>query len=93
MNLYIPDTIVKNDGSELHYWIFTDKTGGVVRVEQITDSDIIEKFRSSTNDPCELISVFKAPNVSNNGVEDNHLELLNLEELERCLYSKHPGII
>ena len=44
------------------------------------------------NDPNELISVFKAPNVTSNGVEDNHLELLNMEELERCLYSKHPGI-
>lgn len=82
---------MKND-SEPHYWIYTDETGGVVRVEQTNDSDIIEKFRSTSNDPNELISVFKAPNVTSNGVEDNHLELLNMEELERCLYSKHPGI-
>jgi hypothetical protein len=88
--LYIPDTIVKND-SEPHYWIYTDETGGVVRVEQTNDSDIIEKFKSTSNDPNELISVFKAPNVTSNGLEDNHLELLNMEELDRCLYSKHPG--
>lgn len=71
--------------------MYTDELGEVVRVEQTNDSDIIEKFKSTTNDPYELISVFKAPNVTSNGVEDNHLELLNMEELERCLYSKHPG--
>jgi len=60
----------------------------VVLLELSNDYDIIDKFKSQTNDPNELISVFKAPNSG-----DNHLELLNLEELERNLYSKQSGII
>ena len=90
LKINIPDTIVKND-SEPHYWIYTDETGSVVRMEQTNDSEIVQKFKSTVDDPNEVISVFKAPNMFGSVIDDNLLKLLNQEELERYLYSKHPG--
>lgn len=91
LKINIPDTIVKND-SEPHYWIYTNENGNVVRMEHSIDSEIIQKFKSTVDDPNEVISVFKAPCMFGSVVDDNMLKLLNQEELERYLFSKHPGI-
>jgi hypothetical protein len=78
----VPDTLVLND-IDCNYWVYTDTNGNVCRTENYTDNDLLDKFKSTTNDENELLAVYKEPNT-----QDNHLELLNIEELERYLFSK-----
>ena len=86
LKLYVPDTIILND-LDTNYWIYTDIEGYVVRVEEI-DSDVIEKFRSIEKDENELIGVSKIPIMKDGRLDENQLTLLNLDELEKCLFSK-----
>ena len=86
LKLYVPDTIILND-LDTNYWIYTDIEGYVVRVEEI-DSDVIEKFRSIEKDENELIGVSKLPIMKDGRLDENQLTLLNLDELEKCLFSK-----
>lgn len=90
LKLFIPDTIIFND-IDSNYWIYTDVEGHVVRTESFNDADIIEKFKSPTNDENELIGVSKMPNYKGEKLDENHLELLNIEELERHLFSKNSN--
>ena len=85
LKLFIPDTIVLND-LDTNYWIYTDIEGYVNRVEE-SDSDVIEKFKPK-NDKNELIAVSKMPIMREGLLGENQLTLLNLEELEKCLFSK-----
>ena len=85
LKLFIPDTIVLND-LDTNYWIYTDIEGYVNRVEE-SDSDVIEKFKPQ-NDKNELIAVSKMPIMREGLLGENQLTLLNLEELEKCLFSK-----
>ena len=85
LKLYIPDTIVLND-LDTNYWIFTDIEGNVNRVEE-SDNEVIEKFKP-LNDKNELIAVSKMPIMRDGLLGENQLTLLNLEELEKCLFSK-----
>jgi len=87
LKLYVPDTIVIND-MESTYWVYTDQNGNVKRC-MFSDSDVIEKFKSAVNDENELLAVYKIPITKNQRIEENHIELLNLEELERYLFSKN----
>ena len=86
LKLYVPDTIVLND-LDTNYWVYTNMEGYVCRIDE-TDSDVIEKFKSADKDENELIGVSKTPIIKDGRVEENHLELLNLDELEKCLFSK-----
>ena len=85
LKLFIPDTIVLND-LDNNYWIYTDIEGYVNRVEE-SDNDVIEKFKPK-NDKNELIAVSKIPIMREGILCENQLTLLNLEELEKCLFSK-----
>ena len=85
LKLFIPDTIVLND-LDTNYWIYTDIEGYVNRVEE-SDNDVIEKFKPQ-NDKNELIAVSKIPIMREGILSENQLTLLNLEELEKCLFSK-----
>ena len=85
LKLFIPDTIVLND-LDTNYWIYTDIEGNVNRVEE-SDNDVIEKFKPK-NDKNELIAVSKMPIMRDGLLGENQLTLLNLEELEKCLFSK-----
>ena len=86
LKLYIPDTIILND-LDTNYWIYTDIEGYVTRIEEV-DSDVIEKFRSLEKDENELIGVSKIPIMKDKRLDENQLTLLNLDELEKCLFSK-----
>ena len=86
LKLYIPDTIILND-LDTNYWIYTDIEGYVTRIEEV-DSDVIEKFRSLEKDENELIGVSKIPIMKDKRLGENQLTLLNLDELEKCLFSK-----
>jgi len=86
LKLYVPDTIILND-LDTNYWIYTDIEGYVVRAEEI-DNDVIEKFRSIEKDENELIGVSKSPIMKDGRLDENQLTLLNLDELEKCLFSK-----
>jgi hypothetical protein len=90
LKINIPDTIVKND-NEPPYWIYTNENGNVVRMEHSNDSEIISKFKSTVDNPNEVITVFKAPHILGEAVDNNILKLLNLEELEKYLFSKHSS--
>ena len=85
LKLYVPDTIILND-LDTNYWIYTDIEGYVTRVEEI-DNDVIEKFKSLEKDENELIGVSKIP-IIKDGLFENQLTLLNLDELEKCLFNK-----
>ena len=85
LKLFIPDTIVLND-LDTNYWIYTDIEGYVNRVEE-SDNEVIEKFKPQ-NDKNELIAVSKMPIMRDGILGENQLNLLNLEELEKCLFSK-----
>ena len=85
LKLFIPDTIILND-LDTNYWVYTDIEGYVNRVEE-SDSDVIEKFKPQ-NDKNELIAVSKMPIMRDGLLGENQLTLLNLEELEKCLFSK-----
>ena len=85
LKLFIPDTIVLND-LDTNYWIYTDIEGYVNRVEE-SDNEVIEKFKPQ-NDKNELIAVSKMPIMRDGLLGENQLTLLNLEELEKCLFSK-----
>ena len=80
------DTIILND-LDTNYWIYTDIEGYVSRIEEV-DSDVIEKFRSLDKDENELIGVSKIPIMKDKRIDENQLTLLNLDELEKCLFSK-----
>ena len=86
LKLYVPDTIVLND-LDINYWIYTDTEGYVNRIEEV-DSEVIEKFKSIEKDENELIAVSKMPIMKDNRIDENQLDLLNMEELEKCLFSK-----
>ena len=86
LKLYIPDTIILND-LDTNYWIYTDIEGYVSRIEEV-DSDVIEKFRSLDKDENELIGASKIPIMKDKRIDENQLTLLNLDELEKCLFSK-----
>ena len=85
LKLFVPDTIVLND-LDTNYWIYTDIEGNVNRIEE-SDNDVIEKFQPK-NDKNELIAVSKMPLMNNGLLGENQLSLLNMEELEKCLFSK-----
>jgi LMBR1 domain-containing protein 1 len=85
LKLFIPDTIVLND-LDTNYWIYTDIEGFVNRIEE-SDNEVIEKFKPQ-NDKNELIAVSKIPIMRDGILGENQLTLLNLEELEKCLFSK-----
>ena len=85
LKLFIPDTIVLND-LDNNYWVYTDIEGYVNRIEE-SDNDVIEKFKPQ-NDKNELIAVSKLPIMREGLLGENQLTLLNLEELEKCLFSK-----
>ncbi len=86
LKLYVPDTIILND-LDTNYWIYTDIEGYVTRVEEI-DNDVIEKFKSIEKDENELIGVSKIPIMKDGRIDENQLTLLNLDELEKCLFNK-----
>ena len=86
LKLYVPDTILLND-LDTNYWIYTDIEGYVTRVEEI-DNDVIEKFKSREKDENELIGVSKIPIMKDGRLDENQLTLLNLDELEKCLFNK-----
>lgn len=90
LKLYIPDTIVLND-IETNYWMYTDINGYVSKNELNSDAAVLEKFKSPTNDNLELLGVSKNPLFSKNRLQENRLELLNYEELERNLFSKNSS--
>lgn len=95
LNLYIPDTLVFNE-SDVNFWIYTDVSGRVCRTDYFSDSDIIEKFKSHSNDSNkEVLAVFKTPIYSGDLLESNHLEVLNQDDLEKHLFSKSssPSVI
>ena len=85
LKLFVPDTIVLND-LDTNYWIYTDIEGNVNRIEE-SDNDVIEKFQPK-NDKNELIAVSKMPLMNNGILGENQLSLLNMDELEKCLFSK-----
>ena len=85
LKLFIPDTIVLND-LDTNYWIYTDIEGNVNRIEE-SDNEVIEKFKPQ-NDKNELIAVSKMPIMRDGLLGENQLTLLNIEELEKCLFSK-----
>ena len=86
LRLYVPDTIILND-LDSNYWIYTDENGFVNRIDE-SDGDVIEKFKSENNDENELIGVSKIPIAKEGRLDENSLELLNIDELEKCLFSK-----
>ena len=75
---------------DLNYWIYTDINGYVTRIDE-TDADVVEKFKSADKDENELIGVSKSPIMKDGRVDENRLDLLNLDELEKCLFSKSFG--
>ena len=77
---------------ELQYWIYTDEEGYVKKSEIFNENDIIDKFKSPTNDESELIGVSKTPIYKGSRLDENLLRLLNLDELERALFSKQSSI-
>jgi hypothetical protein len=77
---------------ELQYWIYTDEEGYVKKTETFNESDIIEKFKSPTNDESELIGVCKTPIYKGSRLDENQLSLLNIDELERAIFSKQSNI-
>ena len=77
---------------ELQYWIYTDEEGYVKKSEIFNENDIIDKFKSPTNDESELIGVSKTPIYKGSRIDENLLRLLNLDELERALFSKQSSI-
>ena len=85
LKLFVPDTIILND-LENNYWIYTDIEGSVNRVEE-SDNDVLKKF-SPQNDKNELIAVSKMPIMRDGILGENQLTLLNMNELEKCLFSK-----
>jgi len=85
LKLFVPDTIVLND-LDNNYWIYTDIEGNVNRVEE-SDNDVLEKFKPK-NDKNELIAVSKMPIIKDGILGENQLTLLNMNELEKCLFSK-----
>jgi len=87
LKLYVPDTIVINDAMAT-FWVYTDHNGHVRR-SMFSDRDTIEKFKSPVGDDNELLAIFKTPINKNERIEENHIELLNLEELKRYLFSKN----
>ena len=56
------------------------------RVEEI-DLDVIEKFKSLEKDENELIGVREIPIMKDSRISENQLTLLNIDELEKCLFS------
>lgn len=86
LKLYIPDTIVLND-LDSNYWVYTDTNGNVCRIDE-SDGDVIEKFKPENGDPNELIGVSKMPIMKDGRIDENRVDLLNLDELEKCLFSK-----
>ena len=86
LKLYVPDTIILND-LDTNYWIYTDMEGYVNRIEEI-DNEVIEKFKSIEKDENELIAVSKMPIMKDGRIDENELNLLNMEKLEKCLFSK-----
>ena len=85
LKLFVPDTIILND-LDNNYWIFTDIEGNVNRVEE-SDNDVLEKFKPK-NDKNELIAISKMPIIKDGIIGENQLTLLNMNELEKCLFSK-----
>ncbi len=87
LKLNVPDTIVLND-NDSSYWVYTD-IDGCVRRTRFYDGDVIDKFKSQVNDENEVIAIYKSPPNKNGRGEENMVEVLNLESLERYLLSKN----
>jgi len=90
LKLFVPDTIVLND-IETNFWMFTDPEGYVAKIDLNSDTAVLEKFKSSTNDNTELLGVTKNPIFIKNRLVENRLELLNYDDLERSLISKNSS--
>jgi len=85
LKLFVPDTIILND-LDTNYWVYTDIEGNVNRVEE-SDNDVLEKIKPKYGKN-ELIAVSKMPIIKDGILVENQLTLLNINELEKCLFSK-----
>ena len=85
LKLFVPDTIILND-LDTNYLIYTDIEGNVNRVEE-SDNNVLENFKPQ-NDKNELIAVSKMPIIKDGILVENQLTLLNMDELEKCLFNK-----
>jgi hypothetical protein len=90
LRLNIPNTLVCNDG-DANFWMYTDEEGFVCKKDSFSDNDVISRFRSSYNDPNEILAVSKTPVFVDDRLTGNYTELLNMEELESCLTSKNAS--
>lgn len=88
--LNVPDTIVFNE-SEINYWMYTDLSGKVNRLDNFNDFDCIEKFRHNCTSKKDVMGVFKTPTYKDDLLDGNSIEVLNQEELEKHIYSKSSG--
>jgi hypothetical protein len=92
LRLNIPNTLVCNDG-DANFWMYTDEEGYVCKKDPFSDNDVINRFKSTHNDPNEILAVSKTPLFLDDRLTGNHTELLNREELESCLTSKNASKI
>ena len=58
LNLWIPDTIVYNDGGLQPFWVYTGEDGVVWKTEAFSEKDIISKMANQFKLD-ELVSIAK----------------------------------
>jgi len=74
LHLWIPDTIVYNDGSNQPFWVYTGSDGIVRKTEDFTEKDIISKMANQFKLD-ELICIAKQ------GSDGAVVELLNARDI------------
>jgi len=89
LKLFVPDTLVYND-LETSSWTYTD-TDGYVKRKIFSDPQVIEKFKSSTEDNSEIIAIYKVPVKKDGRITENQVEVLAYEGLEQYLFAKRSS--
>ena len=60
LKIWIPDTIVVNDGDLPPMWFYSSTAGYVYRTDSFNYNNVVAKFTKNT-DKDELVAVFKKP--------------------------------
>lgn len=81
LHMWVPDTIVYNDGANQPYWIYTGEDGIVRKTEDFTDKEIISKFANQFKLD-ELVCIARTVRgESNYGVQTADVEVLNARDI------------
>ncbi|KAL4477278.1 hypothetical protein ABPG73_003404 [Tetrahymena malaccensis] len=81
LKIWLPDTLVFNDGDLPAMWFYTSQSGFVYRADSFNKRNIVQKFGEHCS-PDELVCVLKKPCYRNQELVGNDVNIVSKSELD-----------